>query len=257
MAITYIVSSNNFETTVAQRSKTTHNNIITHEKTDVNSTTNSVVRNWIEHKTTPTHPSEEVDAAFVWAGVFDHKLLQPLSGLVRNTDAFATALMGGFTHASISELMKCVPLDQIDDRNIFYIFRTSLQYGRKTLAKKMAHILVERDSNCLGAEFADFMSHSTDVMLRSADVMRAFKSPTIVRQRSTLLGLGIINDYPPFSKWYADAATILIDQPQRENIRNWDQDKIDVWVEHTRSQNEKTMLLKAVPKKRLQGKSRM
>ena len=256
MEITFIVSSNNFGTTVFQNMKT-QSTVTTFNKVAVTAASNSVVQNWLDSKTLPTQPSNEVDAAFVWAGVFDHKLLQPLSGLVRNTDAFATALMGGFTHASISELMKCVPLDQIDDRNIFYIFRTSLQYGRKTLAKKMAHILVERDSNCLGAEFADFMSHSTDVMLRSADVMRAFKSPTIVRQRSTLLGLGIINDYPPFSKWYADAATILIDQPQREHIQNWDQDKIDVWVEHTRSQNEKTMLLKAVPKKRLQGKSRM
>lgn len=257
MAITFIVSSNNFETTVVQYSTTKHNNTITHEKTNVNATTNLVVRNWVDHKIIPTQPSDDVDAAFVWAGVFDHKLLKPLSSLVRNTDAFSTALMGGFTHASISELIKCVPLEQISDRNIFYIFRTSLQHGRKTLAKKMAYILAERDSECLGGEFADFMSHSTNAMLGCADVMRIFNSSNIVNQRATLLGLGVVYDYPPFLKWYADAANILIEQPQRENIRQWDQQKIDVWIEHTTSQNQKEMLLKVVPKKRTHAKSKM
>lgn len=256
MAVTFIVSSNNFGATVFQHSKAVNNNVITHHKTEVNAQTNSVVRNWVEHKILPTLPSDEVDAAFVWAGVFEHKILKPLSSLVRNNDAFSTALMSGFTYASISELMKCVPLEQMSDRNIFYTFQTSLQNGRKTLAKKLAHILVARDSECLGAGFADFMSHSIETILRSSDVMRVFNSLNIVNQRATLLGLGVVYDYPPFLKWYADASPILIDNPQRD-IRNWDQNKIDVWVERTRAQNQKMALSKAMPKKQTQVKSRM
>ncbi len=69
MTTTFIVSSNDFETTVFQNLTTQNNTLISQKKFAVNAKSNSVVRNWLECKSLPTEPSEEVDAAFVWAGV--------------------------------------------------------------------------------------------------------------------------------------------------------------------------------------------
>lgn len=225
------------------------------KSTEINAETNTVIANWQEHKTLPNTPSNDVDAAFVWASVFDHKLLAPLSALVKNPGAFSTALTGGFLHACMSDLIKCVPFDILDDDIIFYAFRSSLQNGRKTWAKKLGQILVERDSGCLGEEFADFMRHSTDSMLRAPEVMRVFKN--ITRERSTLLGLGVIHNYPPFLKWYRDAATDLLHNPQRDNFHAWDQQKVYDWACEICAQKQKNTLLEAVPTKRSGSKSKI
>lgn len=79
MAYTFMVSSTNSETTVIQSRVDTKGNVRTRLRTEVNADTNEVIGDWLKHCALPTEPSTEVDAAFVWACVFDKKFLQPLS----------------------------------------------------------------------------------------------------------------------------------------------------------------------------------
>lgn len=256
MAHVFAIHSLNSQTTVVRIEKTiAADGLPVRWRTEINAETNTVIANWQQHNILPSAASDDVDAAFVWASVFDHKLLAPLSVLVKDTGAFSTALVGGVSYASMSDLIKCVPLDTLDDEVIFYAFRSSLQNGHKTWAKKLGQILVVRDSNCLGEEFADFMRHSTNAMLRAPDVMRMFKH--ITRARSTLWGLGVIHNYPPFLKWYRNSAADLVQRPQRENLHGWDEHKVYEWACAVYAQQQHTTLLDAVPKKRSQSKLKM
>lgn len=252
-----MVSSINSDTTVSRLHTKINGNAKSLVKNDVDAQTNAVVFNWVTHHTLPTQPSDEVDAAFVWAAVFDEKLVQPLSGLVRSTAAFGTALACGFSYGTIHEVIKCVPLEQMKDETLFYAFQNCLQIRRPTWAKQLAQILVERDSSCLGALFAQMMSHSMDCMLKHADVMRVFNSENIQRARATLLGLGVAHNYAPFLKWYKDAAGVLAQQPKRDNLPQWDDQAIATWANEVVAQQQKKTLMSLVPHKRTGQKLKM
>lgn len=165
--------------------------------------------------------------------------------------------MFGFSYGSMPELLKCVPLESMNDEVLFYIFKDSLQRGRKAWAKQFAHILVGRDSPKLGILFSQMMKHSTPIMLSSPDVMRIFNSDALQTARTDLLGLGVVHDYPPFLKWYKTSACALLTAAVDPNVHGWDTSKISAWAQEEVARQQKKTLVQNLPKSHNKHKSKL